>query len=438
MKRVVIAGAGLSGLTAAYHLEKGEQDVDYIVLEKEVRPGGYCKTVNRDGFLFDMGLHCIWGDSSPWVKNFIEKELGVQLEWQRRRNAIHLDGILSPYPYQVNLKERPDEEIYECLLGFLNRPKIDNPDNFEDWILTKFGDGIAKHFMFPYNMKFWKLDPKYMTADWCWNVPTPTFEQMLKGSLIGDEDKFGGNATIGYPTKGGIETLIRALNRKVSNVITKAEIVEIDTERKIVYYSKGNQRQYDYLISSIPLHKLGKTLTYLPYQVSKAFSELKYNVVYATCIILEELSGWKLHWVYYPDRDTIFHRINFLEMLPGVCINSRGSLIVETSVMSDMSDMAEQVSKKWLEAKVIDDLYEATGLRTVDAYTIKIDPAYIIFDKDYSENITIIQKYLKDNNILTIGRYGNWEYSNMSRAMENGRDVAEKILSKGRRWKDYK
>jgi len=53
--RVVIIGAGPTGLTAAYQLCK--MDKESIVLDKEQVVGGISRTVNYKGYLFDIGGH---------------------------------------------------------------------------------------------------------------------------------------------------------------------------------------------------------------------------------------------------------------------------------------------------------------------------------------------------------------------------------------------
>ncbi len=54
-KNVVVIGAGPAGLTAAYQL--GKQGVDALVLEADSVVGGISRTVERDGWRFDLGGH---------------------------------------------------------------------------------------------------------------------------------------------------------------------------------------------------------------------------------------------------------------------------------------------------------------------------------------------------------------------------------------------
>jgi protoporphyrinogen/coproporphyrinogen III oxidase len=53
--RVLIAGAGITGLAAAYHIAKTRPDVELLLVEPRQRAGGNVETERRDGFLFDGG-----------------------------------------------------------------------------------------------------------------------------------------------------------------------------------------------------------------------------------------------------------------------------------------------------------------------------------------------------------------------------------------------
>src|SRR5436190_22364057 len=55
MKRVVIVGAGITGLATAYHLQQRVPSVEVTVLEQRDRPGGTVWTERTDGFQVETG-----------------------------------------------------------------------------------------------------------------------------------------------------------------------------------------------------------------------------------------------------------------------------------------------------------------------------------------------------------------------------------------------
>jgi protoporphyrinogen oxidase len=74
MAKIVIIGAGLTGLSTAYHLEK-KGFHDYLIFDKESSPGGLCRSVIQDGFTFDYTGHLLHvGDN--YFRSLIDKLVG--------------------------------------------------------------------------------------------------------------------------------------------------------------------------------------------------------------------------------------------------------------------------------------------------------------------------------------------------------------------------
>ncbi len=57
-KRVVVIGAGFSGLSVATAL--AYKGFDVTILEKNSSPGGRARSFSEDGFTFDMGPSWYW------------------------------------------------------------------------------------------------------------------------------------------------------------------------------------------------------------------------------------------------------------------------------------------------------------------------------------------------------------------------------------------
>src|SRR6266446_10881105 len=134
----LIIGAGLTGLSCAYHL--GE---DYLVIEKENEPGGVVRTRNRhNGFLCDGTGHWLHL-RNPYMKELVNQLLPGQLVEHERKAVIHLRGRFTPYPFQANTHGLPAEVVLDCLLGLLKARHPEEfgliapsgvPKNFRQWI----------------------------------------------------------------------------------------------------------------------------------------------------------------------------------------------------------------------------------------------------------------------------------------------------------------
>jgi len=154
----IIIGAGLAGLSCAYHLKD-----DYVIFEREDHAGGLCASVNLDGFVFDKSIHILYSSdeyAASLIKDVLLKD---NFRSQPRESYIFSKGVYTEYPFQAHTYGLPPEVIEECLLGLIevtgktgNGPK---PRNFADWVYATCGGGIAKHFMLPYNKKQWAIDP---------------------------------------------------------------------------------------------------------------------------------------------------------------------------------------------------------------------------------------------------------------------------------------
>jgi protoporphyrinogen oxidase len=110
----LIIGAGLTGLSCAYHLGQ-----DYIMVERENEPGGIVRTRDRHGgFLCDGTGHWLHLRNAG-MKELVNKVLAGQLVEHERKAVVHMRGVFTPYPFQANTFGLPNEVGMECLLGLI-------------------------------------------------------------------------------------------------------------------------------------------------------------------------------------------------------------------------------------------------------------------------------------------------------------------------------
>jgi len=93
----LLLGAGLTGLSCAYHLKS-----DYLLVEKENEPGGIVRTrIRHDGFLCDGTGHWLHL-RNDYMKSLAQKLLPGQLVEHERKAVIHMRNCFTPYPFQAN------------------------------------------------------------------------------------------------------------------------------------------------------------------------------------------------------------------------------------------------------------------------------------------------------------------------------------------------
>lgn len=432
MQKTIILGAGLAGLSTAFHLKD-----DYQIFEKESEVGGVARSVTVDGFTFDYTGHLLHM-RDQYTKDLVARLLPDAFDSHARRAYIYSNGTYTEYPFQANTYGLPKEVVKECVAGFvetcLQQPSNGNGNHkpefrsFEDWVYETFGSGIAKHFMLPYNQKLWRVPLSEVTADWVsWSVPRPTLDEILNGALGINNRAFGYNPSFLYPKRGGIRQLADSLAAHVKNLHLNRSAVEVSLREKTVRFDDGEVYSYDSLVSTIPLPQLLRIIGDLPDEVRRAGQSLRYISVYDVNLGVGRAGISDKHWLYFPEPEFIFYRAGFpMNYAPETVPEGCSSMYVEVSHLP-----GESIPEERLLAEVRSGLIRSGVLREDDeilvSNVIDIRCAYVIHDRARQEALKVIHPYLQSENIHAIGRYGNWEYSSMESAILYGRDMAEKL-----------
>ncbi|HEX2568694.1 MAG TPA: FAD-dependent oxidoreductase [Polyangia bacterium] len=431
---VVILGGGLTGISTAFHLTS-----PWILFEKEDRLGGHARTDVVRGFHFDKTGHWLHL-RDPYIKQLVAELLPGQMVPVERRARIFSHGALTRFPFQANLHGLPPTVVQECLLGFIqawHRAQATataapggperRPANFEEFILDKMGEGIARHFMIPYNHKLWGVHPREITADWCTRfVPIPKLEDVVAGAVGANPPEMGYNVQFLYPEKGGIETLTRALVARLrgGSVHTRTSPELIDWRARRIQVG-GEWQPYRALVASIPLPELVRRLVDPPAAVALAGEQLRCTPVRYLNVATRTPSRADFHWIYVPEEKYPFYRVGiYSNAVPSMAPDGLGSLYVELADRGPLSldAILPDVAQALAAAGAIngpDDVLFAE-LR-------ELKYAYVVFDHNYYAAVGALLPWLEAENIYPRGRYGSWTYNAMEDCLLAGRDVAEKL-----------
>jgi protoporphyrinogen oxidase len=431
---IVVLGAGLAGLSAALHLQDHEE---VLVLEKEDRPGGLCRSFVKDGFTFDLTghlLHLRRPEIRSLVESLIPQDRFARID---RRAFIHSRGVFTPYPFQVNTHGLPPEVVKECLMGFveaLGAGEVGSGEvallSFKQWVLRTFGAGIARHFMIPYNEKLWLTDLDEVTCDWVsWSIPRPTLSDVVDGALGISRKSFGYNPSFLYPKSGGIQILPEALAARVRGITCRAEVASVDAARRAVTLRSGGEIPYDHLVSTMPLPKLLAVTRGLPRGVADAARGLRHVAVINLNLGVERVLQRDKHWVYFPEKEYPFYRAGFPASFteaaaPEGCSSIYLEIALRPGEPWDADLLFEQARQGLIRAGVL-----SAQDRIVCRQAFHIDPAYVIYDKRRREIVPRALEELAARGIHSIGRYGAWYYNSMEESMADGRALALEILA---------
>lgn len=431
MPEVVIIGAGLTGLSAAYHLEQ-QNFFDYEIFEKNSRPGGLLQSEEQDGFTFDYTGHFLHIKNNAFYTFLTTIAHPDDYIHVTRNSAIYTNNTFIPYPFQMNLYGLPPQIICACIEGFINRPKCNrNINSFHDWVIAHFGKGLGQYFFFPYNSKLLSWPVTKMHHSWTGRfVPNTNLHAMLYHALEKPSTtNVGYNSSFLYPKNDGIAFIIKKITTQLTKKIhLNHEAIAIDQQKKVITFSNGKSTTYQKLITTAPLKETLKNIadTSLKKLSSKLYctSVLNFNIGFSRT----EIGPY--HWLYFPENMYDFYRIGFWHNIsPRLVKPSHSAIYGEFSYQSTKTN-PEQLQHKI--TKTHQQTLEFLQLTNKDIVTQKIlhlPYAYVIYDTWRQKNITAILHTLEKQSIISTGRFGKWEYASMEEAFFDGMQAANAILN---------
>jgi protoporphyrinogen oxidase len=439
VSRTVVVGAGLTGLSAAYHL--AQRGITAAVLEKAHEAGGACRTSCKDGFHFDLTGHLLHL-ARPESEALLDA-LGVRarLRAHRRRAGVALAGTVTPYPIQINTFRLPREVRRDCLLGFVEArlndaepapvtggepPGAEPRTSFADWVLTRFGAGFAHHFFFPYNRKLYGVDPGELTTEWVGRfVPRPRTADVIDGALGLYRGTAGYNATFLYPRRGGIRLLADALATTVPTLRLSTAVRELRLGAREIVLDNGETAGWDALVATMPLSDLVAITVDATAEMRAAASRLRAVGVVNLNLGVRGRAARREHWLYVPEERYPFYRVgipsNHGDLAPPGC----HTLSVEVSVPVG-GPAADDLVDRCLGG--LEDLGLLRARSDVLASEVaRLDPAYVIFDRGRRLAVAELRDAYRAAGVVLAGRWAEWKYSTMEDALWDGAAVARRI-----------
>ncbi len=427
----VIIGAGMSGLSTAYHLEKSGRK-DYVLLELSSEIGGLCKTIRKDGFTFDFAPHLFFfGDD--YATQLVKDLLGDELVVRKRKNGIILNGKITPYPFQYNLYHLNEETRIQYLnevIEAAEKFKGQTPNSFWGWVKMTLGESIAKDFMGPYNKKCYCVNPEELTLNHLGRyVPRPNLKEIIKGAKEDMSNlEVGYNYQFGYPKRVGIDCIPKAMASKINNIKLKEVVIKIDLNKRIIF-TKNTHYPFVNLVSTIPLTKLVELIEDVPSEVELAANKLRCNTVCAVLLGINKPKVSEYQILYLPQKDVLPYRLSFpTNYSERVAPKNMCSICAEYSYLGNKKFTDEEIIEK-----TIQDLIKLGFIKKKEEVIFKdileLKHAYVIFDSERDKNLKLIQDYLKKNQIYSIGPFGAWEHSSIDDSLILGKEIAKKLLT---------
>jgi protoporphyrinogen/coproporphyrinogen III oxidase len=248
MKKIVIVGAGISGLAAAWFLKKKYQgNIDLTLIEKSGRVGGWISTVHKQGFVFEAGPRGFRPTGKGETTLALAGELGLEKRLvgsskTARRRYICLGGKLRPFSLGFLLRQG----ILGGALHDLVTPACATEDEtIADFTTRRFNRRLAEHLMDPLTKGVFGGDFCKLSVRSCF--PLLWGFERKQGSVIRGflGMKRAKNPVSLYTFKGGMQTLPQTLAEQLDCRIHLCKTV--DTLHEL---------EADYVVCAIPTSAL--------------------------------------------------------------------------------------------------------------------------------------------------------------------------------------
>lgn len=435
--KTAILGAGISGLALArFLIEKGLDASSISLFEADSKPGGLCGSKTVDGFTYDTaGGHILFSKDQAAMQWMKDESGGDDAYVKRDRNTkIRWNDRWVRYPFENGIGDLPPEANYDCLKGYVDawhQRQVDGssaPGDFASWIRWRFGDGIAKHFMDPYNEKIWERPLSEITSSWvAGRVPDAPVDDVLRAAVGIETDGYTHQAIFYYPKKGGFQAITDAMATSLGDRVrlsTPATEVRRVGERWSV-----NGEDFDRVVSTIPLNLLPGVVDGMPTEVREAMEQLEYNSIDCFLLALDRPEHPNLSWVYlpFPDQGPA-NRITYMSNYsPGNAPEGKTSFLCEVTLRGGAPHPGAELEREVIDGMAHAGLVSRDEILFTDRTSTRF--AYIVYDHGFEAKKRAALEWLAQVGLHPLGRFGRYEYHNSDQCVIQARELAETLAA---------
>ena len=436
--RVLIIGAGPTGLGAAHRLrELGV--TNFTLFEKQAFAGGLAASfVDSAGFTWDVGGHVQFSHYA-YFDELMDKLLGDEWLHHERQAWVWMRERFIPYPFQNNIRHLPADEMGDCLRGLIHcarEPHSSEPANFEEWIRQSFGEGIARHFMLPYNCKVWAYRPAELGYHWIGErVARIDLERVVRNIIEGRNDvSWGPNNVFRFPRYGGTGEIWRRLAATLPSraIVFGKALDRLDTRNRQVTFTDGSRAYYDILISTMPVDQLVHSSD--RDDLKPVVARLRRSATHVVGVGLRGTPGNHLRkkcWMYFPENNVPFYRVTvFSNYSPNNVPdgNRFWSLMAEVSESPGKPVDREKIVEQTVMGMISAGLIESAA-DVVSTWHYRAGHGYPTPSLDRDDVLDVVLPGLEQRGVFSRGRFGAWKYevSNQDHSVMQGVELVDRM-----------
>jgi len=407
MSKITIIGAGISGITVARLIHKRHE---VQILEKSSRVGGLVKCERVEGVLFHMVGGHVFNAKNKAVFDWFWSHFDMDQEFiKARRNAkILLQNKIIGYPIENFLSEFDEQTVTKIVQELLETQKdkrVQDFDftNFEDFLKSNFGNTLYELYFKPYNKKIWRTDLSGVPLGWLdGKLPMPKLSEIILSNILKKDEDTMVHSHFYYPKNGGSQFIADRLSEGLD---VKANYVVSSIRKTQNGFLINDSIETDKIVYTGDIRKLKDIFQSDSDELQNAMhsvADLKSN---GTSNLLCECDDTNLSWLYIPEDFTRAHRIIYTGNFSST--NNSGTkktCVVEFSGMVEIEEMKGEIAKLPGNLKPLKHNYEPNS--------------YVIQETNTREQINHLRVLLEPQGFHLLGRFAEWEYYNMDKAIE--------------------
>ena len=442
----IIIGAGPAGLSAGYYLTKHKHKV--LLLESDQQVGGISKTVLYKKNRFDIGGHRFLTDSKIVYKYWLEIVGGGNFLKKKRLSRIYYEKKFFQYPLKIGdalIKLGLITDIV-IILSFLKSkiwPK-NNEENFENWVINRFGKKLYEIFFKSYTVKVLGIKPKKISADWGRKrIKGLSLIKAALGSLPVKIFKAPKTLTsfFYYPPLGPGQLWEKAAEKIRNNngqIKLNEPVRKIQRNKGLITNIITHLKSYkvkEKVLSSMALIDLISCLKPAPPKIIiKTAKKLLYRDFLTVGLIVKKNNLIADNWLYIHDPKVKVGRIQFYaNWSTKMVFQPKKYSLIGLEYFCQENDSLWKKSDQSLinlaikESKTIG-LIDKNDV--VDGKVMRIKKAYPVYDLNYKKYVKIVRNWLEDNlaNLILIGRNGMHRYNSQDQSTLVGIMAAKKVM----------
>ena len=439
-------GAGPAGMTAAYELSKqlGEQVSVLDVFEKSDRVGGLSKSIDLWEQRVDLGPHRFFSHDTRINALWLEV-VKDRYDIVNRQTRIYYKKRFFDYPIKAfnALRGLGIFEAARCLLSYLGERLFPTRDTstFEGWVTSRFGKRLYTIFFKTYSEKLWGIPCTELDSDFAaQRIKKLSLFEAIKNALI--SGKGNKHATLvdqfAYPAGGTgrvYEYMKEYVESRGGRVWLEQGVEKVITEQDTVralQLENGEIREYDHIISSMPISLLVQRLPEAPGEVIESAGKLTFRNTILVYLKVDGLDLFTDQWLYIHDPTVEVGRVtNFRNWTPSVYGTSGSSILCleywcyfeDPLWAREDNELVELATREILSTGLVPEGLVSEG------HIVRLPRCYPVYFRGYRDVLAPVESYLTSvDGLHVIGRYGAYKYNNQDHSILMGMRAAENIL----------